>query len=133
MYVFARGYLKTESEMSARWCGRSSLPARGGWTRGGECRARPGGEMSRGEASPHPGSLTLADPPLAGREGTEQAAKKHCSSLGDLLRPAPQLLIIKMRRLHRPWRLVVAIRVVARGLRWVAIDQRPEEHRMRQA
>src|SRR4051812_28227785 len=75
-------YLKIESEMrrtlaprvipprEGRVAERRRMPSEAG--RGGACDD---GELSDSETSPHPGSLTLAFPPLAGRDSTEQAAK----------------------------------------------------------
>jgi hypothetical protein len=42
-------------------------------------------------------------------------------------------LIVEMHRLHRPRIGVVAVGVVARGLLGVAVEQRAQAHRMRQA
>src|SRR6476469_3649828 len=49
------------------------------------------------------------------------------------LRRAALLLIVVMLRLHRPGVLVVTVRVVTRGLRGIAVDQRAQAHGMRQA
>src|SRR5450755_4698324 len=49
----------------------------------------------------------------------------------DLQRTArPPLLPIVLVRLHRPAPLVVAMRVSAVGLRRIAVDQRPQIHRV---
>src|SRR5258708_2704544 len=64
--------LKIESVMKARMSNAFPSPrGEGGLAEAIAERGRVGRSRSQ-EASPHPGSLTLADPPLAGRDGTEQ-------------------------------------------------------------
>src|SRR4051794_19522583 len=71
------GYLKTKSETSAHSCGESSLPARGGWPSEGECQARPGGEISRDEATPHPAA---SRPPSPRGEGWHRRRRYNLMS-----------------------------------------------------
>src|SRR6185436_9194750 len=49
------------------------------------------------------------------------------------LRRAARLLIVEVLWLHRPGGLVVAVGVIARRLRRIAVDQRSHEHRVSEA
>src|SRR3954462_9660485 len=72
------------------------------------------------------GGACLGAAASVSRQSIGFAGRRH-------LRRAARLLIVEVLRLHRPRSLVVAVGVVARGLRRIAVDQRSHEQRMGQA